>query len=443
MKSAVETLSPTRVKMTVEVPFDELKPSLDAAYKTIAGQINVPGFRKGKVPPRVVDQRVGRDAVIGEAINEALPRFYSDAVDENGLRPLGQPEVEVTDTPAGDGGDLKFAVEVDVRPTLELPAFDSLEVQVDDLEVTDEDVAERLDALRERFGTLKSVKRKAAKDDFVSIDLVAKIGEEEIDSAKGMSHQLGTGQLIEGLDEAVIGHKAGETVTFTAPLAGGEHAGKDAEISVTVQSVKERTLPEADDDFAELASEFETLDELKTDLRGQVEEIKKFNQGVQARDKVLEALLEKTEIPVPDGVVQAEVHNHLEQENRLEDDTHREEVTKEVTEALRTQFLLDTIVEAEEVQVEQPEIVEYLVSQSQAYGMDPNTFAQALSQNGQFPALVAEVARRKALAVALESATVKDASGNELDLDDLVPAQDEAEEESTEDEAAEATPEKA
>lgn len=437
MKSAVETLNPTRVKLTVEVPFDELKPSLDAAYKSIAGQINVPGFRKGKVPPRVIDQRVGREAVVAEALNDALPRFYAQAADENKVRPLGQPEVEVTDTPSGADGDLKFNVEVDVRPTLEIPAFDSLEVTVDDIEVTDEDITERLDNLRERFGTLTSVERAAAEGDFISIDLTARIGEEEIDSAKGISHQIGSGRLIDGLDEAVTGHTAGDTVTFTAPLAGGEHAGQDADIVVVVQSVKERELPEADDDFAQLASEFDTLDELKEDLRGQVEQIKRFNQGIQARDLVLEKLLEQTEIPVPQSIVDAEVHSHLEQESRLEDDEHRAEVTEEVTKALKTQFLLDTIVDAQDVQVEQPEIVEYLVSQAQAYGMDPNTFAQALTEGGQFPSVIAEVARRKALAVALESATVKDSAGNVIDLDDLVPAgQDDDEDELASDELA-------
>lgn len=427
MKSAVETLNPTRVKLTVEVPFDELKPSLDAAYKSIGSQINVPGFRKGKVPPRVIDQRVGRETVVAEALNDALPRFYAQAADENKVRPLGQPEVEVTDTPASGESDLKFNVQVDVRPTIEIPAFDSIEVQVDDIEVTDEDIIERLDSLRERFGTLSSVDREAGDDDFISIDLVARIGDEEIDSAKGISHQIGSGQLIDGLDEAVRGHRSGDTVTFSAALAGGEHAGESADIEVTLQSVKERHLPEADDDFAELASEFETLAELKDDLRGQVEQVKKFNQGIQARDLVLEALLEKTDIPVPGSIVSEEVHQHLEQEERLEDEEHRKEVTEEVTKALQTQFLLDTIVDTQDVEVEQPEIVEYLVSQAQAYGMDANTFAQTINDAGQFSTVVAEVARRKALAVALESATVKDSDGNVIDLDELVPISEDSE----------------
>lgn len=422
MKSDVENLNPTRVKLTVEVPFEELKPNVDAAYKTIGAQLTVPGFRKGKVPARVIDQRVGRGAVLQEAINDALPGLFSKAADEAKIRPLGRPEVDITDVPdPAQGGDLKFTVEVDVRPEITLPDYSTLAVQIDDHEVTDADVDERLDALRERFGTLVGVDRPAADGDFVSLDLVARIGEEEIDSAKGISYQVGAGNMIDGLDEALTGLSAGEETTFEAPLAGGEHAGETAQITVTAVSVKERELPEADDEFAELASEFETLDELKADLRTQVEQQKKFQAGLGARDKVLDALLESVEVPVPDALVEAEVHSHLEGENRLEDDEHRAEVTEEVRKALRTQFVLDTIVDAEEVSVTQGELIEYLVAQAPRYGMDANAFAKAVDEAGQVPTMVAEVARRKGLAVVLEAATITDAKGEPVDLDDLVP----------------------
>ena len=261
MKSAVETLNPTRVKLTVEVPFDELKPSLDAAYKTIGSQIKVPGFRAGKIPARIIDQRVGRGAVLQEAVNDALPRFYGQAVEENKIRPLGQPEVDVTEVPAEEGQDLKFTIEVDVRPQVELPDYEGIEVEVDavDGEAAAADVEARMTALRQRFGTLTTVERVGATGDFVSMDLVASIGEEEIDSAKGISYEIGSGNMIDGLDDALVGMAVEETKTFTAPLAGGEHEGNDAEVTVTVQSVKERVLPELNDDFAQLASEFDTL----------------------------------------------------------------------------------------------------------------------------------------------------------------------------------------
>jgi len=425
VKSAVETLNPTRVKLTVEVPFDELKPSVDAAYKTIASQVQVPGFRRGKVPARIIDQRVGRGAVLQEAVNDALPKFYGQAVEESKLRPLGQPDVDVTDVPdVTDGGDLKFTVEIDVVPDVEVPDFSGLSVEVDDVTVEDADVDEQLTGLRQRFGTLVGVERAAVEGDFVSLDLSASIDGEEIDSVSGVSYEIGTGNMLEGLDEALEGMSAGETKDFQAPLAGGDRQGESADVTVTVQSVKERELPELDDDFAQLASEFDTLDDLRGDLREKVERSKGMQQGVQARDRLLDALLESADIPVPPALVEAEVHSHLENEGRLEDDEHRTEVTENTTKALQTQFLLDAIVEKENVSVSQAELIEYLVLSAQQYGMSPDAFAKAVDEAGQVQSLVAEVARRKALAVALEQATVKDASGNTVDLEALQPAQE-------------------
>jgi trigger factor len=422
VKSAVETLNPTRVKLSVEVPFEELRPSLDAAYRTIGSQIQVPGFRRGKVPARIIDQRVGRGAVLEEAVNEALPRFYSEAVEESKIRPLGQPEVEITEAPdPTQGGDLKFSVEVDVRPEVTVPDYSSLAVQVDDVQVDDADVESELTALRQRFGTLVGVERPAAQGDFVSIDLSAEIDGNQIDAVTGVSYEIGSGNMLDGLDDALVGMSAGETKNFSAPLAGGEHEGQQADVTVTVQSVKERELPELDDEFAQLASEFDTLDELTSDLRAKAEHAKKLQQGVQARDKVLDALLDATDIPVPPALVEAEVHSHLENENRLDDDEHRAEVSESATKALRAQFLLDAVVEKEQVSVSQPELVEYLVVSAQQYGMTPDQFAQAVDQAGQIQAMVAEVARRKALAVVLEQATVTDASGNQVDLAALRP----------------------
>ncbi|MDQ1289451.1 MAG: trigger factor [Actinomycetota bacterium] len=424
MKSAVETLNPTRVKLTVEVPFDELKPSLDRAYKTIGSQVQVPGFRKGHVPPRIIDQRIGRGAVLEEAVNEALPQFYARAMEEGELRPLGRPSVDVTDVPdPKDGGDLKFTVEVDIRPEITLPALDSIEVTVDDLEVTEADVDERLEALRERFGTLSTVERAVVEADYVTIDIQAEIDGEEIDSVKGVSYQLGSGTMLPGIDEALTGLQAGETTTFTAPLAGGDRAGQDSSVTVTVQAVKERLLPQPDDEFAELASEFDTLEELREDLRQQVTTMKRYEQAAQARERFLEHMLEVLDIPVPDGVVAEEVARHLEGENRSEDDEHRTEVDAETRTQLRTQLLLDAFAESEAVSVNQQELIEYLVMSARQYGMDPNEFAQAVDEAEQVPAMVQEVARNKALVIALSKIGVKDASGNVVDLQ--IPVEDE------------------
>jgi len=422
VKSAVETLNPTRVKLTVEVPYDELKPSLDAAYKTIAGQVNIPGFRRGHVPQRIIDQRVGPGAVLEEAVNNALPRFYGQAVEENQVRPLGQPTVDITDVPdPAKGGDLKFTAEVDVRPEVELPDYDSLAVTVDDVEVSDDDVDERLATLQQRFGTLVGADRAAKTGDFVAIDLAADIDGDEIDSVKGVSYEIGSATMIEGLDDALTGLSAGESADFDAPLAGGDRAGEVSHIHVTLASVKERELPDLDDDFAQLASEFDTLAELREDLRTQAEQTRRMEQGIQARDKVLEALLEASNVPVPESLIEAEVHSHLESEDRLEDHEHGAEVGENARKGLQTQFLLDAIVEKEKVSVGQPELVEYLVMNAAQYGMEPNEFAKAVEEAGQVPAMVGEVARRKALALVLEKATVTDASGRPVDLEALRP----------------------
>lgn len=421
MKSAVETLSPTRVKLTVEVPFEEVKPLLDKAYKTIGAQVQVPGFRKGKVPSRIIDQRVGRGAVVQEAVNEGLPQFFARAAEEQDVRAIGQPEVDVTAVPLEDGQDLEFSVETDVRPTIELPELEGIEITVDDVTVTDEDVEERMTSLRERFGTLVGVDRAVETGDHVTIDLAASIDGEEIDSVTNVSYEVGSGNMLEGMDDALVGMSAGETKTFTAPLAGGDREGQDAECTVTVQSVKVRELPELDDEFAQLASQFDTLDELRADLVTQVEQAKRYEQGIQARDKVLEHLVETVEVPLPEGIVKAEVDAHLEGENRMDDDEHRAEVDESTRKALTAQFLLDAIAEKLEVRVEQPELIEYLVMSAQQYGMDPNQFAQAIDQQGQIPAMVQEVARRKALAAVLDGAKVTDSSGNAVDLDELVP----------------------
>jgi trigger factor len=425
--------------MTVEVPFEELKPSLDAAIKHIGEHIQVPGFRKGKVPARIIEQRVGRAAVLEEAVNNALPTFYGQALEANEVRPLGQPEITDLKVPSTDGEDLSFTAEVDKRPEIELPDFSDIELTVDEATVSDDDVTKRLDDLRARFGTLTGVERAVQDGDFVSIDLSAQIDGEEIDAVKGVSYEVGSKNMLDGLDEALVGMSADETKTFTAPLAGGDREGQDAECTVTVTAVKERELPELDDEFAQLASEFDTLEELKADLAQKAEIDAKFAQGVAARDKLLDALLEKVEVPVPEGVVEAEVHSHLEGEGRLEDDEHRAEVDESTRKGLRTQLLLDAIAEKEEVQVQQQELIEFLVMSSQQYGMDPNAFAQQVDKDGQIPAMVAEVARRKALATVLEKVVVKDTAGNTVDLNEAVPGTEGDEDEAPVAESSEST----
>ncbi len=427
MKSAVENLTPTRVKLDVEVSFDELKPSIAEAYKTIATQVQVPGFRKGKVPNQLIDQRVGRGHVLETAINSGLNGWYQEAVIENKLIPLSRPEVEITEVPdpSGTEGVVKFHVELDIRPEIELPDYEGIEVEVAALEATDEDTETALDELRGRFGTLKVEDRPAAEGDFVSINIDAKIDDVEVDSASDLSYQLGAGNMLDGLDEAATGLSAGEEAIFNTKLAGGEHAGEEAQVTVKVTSVKVRELPEANDDFAQLASEFDTIAELKEDLAKQAAESKTVEQGVEARDKVLEKLVELVEVPVPDSVIADQLEQHFKPENAHgpeEHDTeeHRAEVKENTEKAFRNEIILDAIAEKEEIGVSQAELIDYIVSSASQYGMDPNQFAQMLDSSGQVNMIVGEVRRRKALAAVLAKASVKDSAGAVVDLTDFV-----------------------
>lgn len=427
MKSAVETVEPTRVKLAVEVSYEELKPNLDAAYKEIAQQVTIPGFRKGKVPPRIIDQRVGRAAVIEQAVNSGLPDFYRQAVTQAGISPLGQPSVEVTEVPdvTGAGGQLAFTAEVDVRPEIVLPELSTLTVTVESADVTDEDVQERLRGLQERFGSLVGVDRPAAHGDFVVLDLSATVGDEEVDTVSGISYEIGSGNMLEGLDDALVGLSAEEETSFEAPLAGGEHAGEIATISVRATAVKQRDLPAADDDFAQMASEFDTIDELLEDLRSQAATGKRADQAAQAREALLAALLERVDFPLPAAVVEAEVEHHLEGESRQDDDAHREEVRVEATEALRQQLLFDALAESLEVSVGQQELIEFLLRSAQQYNVDPQTFVQRADQAGQIPAFVAELARSKATALALRQVTVVDGAGASVDLSAVIGSDEE------------------
>lgn len=423
MTSALEKIDSTTVKITVTLTEEEVAPSMEHAYEHIGREVTIPGFRKGKVPAKILEQRVGKGAVIEHAVNDGVPGWYAAAIEEQSVRPYGQPEIEVTKLPGiveGDEG-LEFVATVEVRPEITLPAPADLVIEVAPIEVSEEDIQERMTALQERFGTLVAVDRAAEDGDFVTLDLNAEISGESVDAVQGTSYQVGTGTMIEGLDAAVTGLSAGESTTFSGPLAAGDFAGEPAAIAVTVTAVKTRELPEANDDFAQLASEFDTVEELKADLSEQAARIKTNNQAMEAREKLLQVLTEKVgEFDLPGKIIEAEVHSHLENEDRLEDEEHRVEVTARAKEALRTQMLLDQLAENLEIDVQENELVDYLVNASRQYGTDPGEFIQQVQQAGQIPAIVADVARSKATAYALRRATVQDSNGKPVDLKAII-----------------------
>ena len=420
MKSTVETLSPTRVRLTIDVPFAELGSFIDAAYKKVASQVNIPGFRKGKVPNAMIDQRVGRGTVLDEAINGAIQENYVAAAREHSILVVGRPTVEVKEFV--DNEKLAFTVEVNVRPEVNLPDFSKLSVTVDDVTVTDKDLDEQVDELRTRFGTLNPVERAAKDGDFVTIDLTARIDGAEVDGGKAneISYEVGSDRMIEGLDDALVGMNVGETKTFTTQLVG-QKDGETGDVEIVVKAVKERELPPVDDAFAKLASEFDTVAELRADMSERLTRLKKMEQGAQARDLLLEKLLADLDIPVPDDIVLDEVNDHLEGEGRMEDAEHRAEVDAQVRSSIKSDFLLDAIVKTEDVQVSEIELTEYLIRMSQRYGMGPEQFAQELQKAGQISQVVAEVTRAKALASVLGRITVVDKSGNTVDLEALRP----------------------
>jgi len=439
VKSAVETLSPTRAKLTVEVPFEELKPSLDAAYQQIAKQINIPGFRRGKVPPMVIDRQVGRGAVLDQAINEVLPQKYVEALQANDLVPLAQPEIEVTKLE--DNETLEFTAEVDVKPTFDLPDYSGVEAEVtDEFAVTDGDVDEQAQALRERFATLLDVERPAADGDFVTIDLKATQDGEVVEGAEvaGMSYQVGRGGMIDGLDEALVGMSAGDEKTFTSQLVGGDLVGESVEVAVAVTGVQEQQLPDLDDEFAQMASEFDTADELTADLRERLGRGKRLEQAAAARDAVLEKLLEAVSIPLPDAVVTDELnarrqsveqqlaYSGMTMEAYLEDEGQTQEefeaeLERRVRDAIAAQFLLDEIAKKEELGLEQSELQEHLMRRAQQSGEDPQAFVNHMVEHNHIPEMVQEIMRGKALALVVESATVKDAQGSVIELKNLRP----------------------
>ncbi|MCI4675187.1 trigger factor [Candidatus Mycolicibacterium alkanivorans] len=436
MKSTVEKLSPTRVRINVEVPFTELQPDFDRAYKELAKQVRLPGFRPGKAPAKLLEARLGRGAVLEQVVNDALPGRYSEAVTTTEVRPLGQPNIEITKIE--DGEELVFTAEVDVRPDIELPDLSELKISVDPIEVTDEDVDAELQALRARFGTLKGVERPAAEGDFVSIDLSATVDGQDVPEAttEGLSHEVGSGQLIDGLDEAIVGLSEGESKTFTTKLVAGELAGKNAEVTVTVKSIKERELPEADDEFAQLASEFDTIEELKANLTEQVGRVKRIHQAERIRDNALELLLEKVDVPLPEAIVQAQidetVHNAV---HGLEHDeakfaealeaqgSSREQFDAETREAaekaVKTQLLMDTIADDLDIQVGQNDLTERLVLMSRQFGIEPAQLLGILQQNNQLPAMFADVRRGLTVAAVVEAATVTDTNGEVVDTSEF------------------------
>ncbi|MEE9965037.1 MAG: trigger factor [Propionicimonas sp.] len=437
MSSTVEKLGPSRVKLTVEIPFADLQPHLEKAYADIASQVSIPGFRKGKVPPLVIDQRFGRGAVLQEALNSAMPRAYEAAVNEAQVVPLGDPQIEVTKLE--DGEIVELTAEVDIRPEFSVPDFESLSAVVEALAEVEDEVAERIELLRSRFATTTDVERASAQGDRVTIDLVAtRDGEPLADgTAEDLTYVIGVGGMIDGLDEAVTGLSAGESAEFASTLVGGELEGEPADITVTVKKVAEQTLPEIDDEFASMISEFDTVEEMKADLAKAVEQNLIATQISAARDKVIEALVEATEFEVPEGVVEAEFSARQQQINdqlaqagltlqRYLDQTPEEttrtaeefwdELRANTIKGLKAQLILDQIADDSEVSVSQEDLSQMLVQRAMQNGSTPEQEAQHMMEHNHIGAWMNEIRRNKAMTLVVNKATVTDTNGAAVDI---------------------------
>jgi trigger factor len=420
VKSDIETLSPTRVKLTVEVPFEELEPSIEAAYGRIAKQVNVPGFRKGKVPARIIEQRFGRGAVLEEAVNEAVPRAYEEALRTHDIIPLSQPHLHLdnADEPLQDGASLCFTAEVDVMPDFDVPEYSSITVTVESPAPSDEDIDTQIDQLRGRFASLNDVERAAADGDVLLVDIAGATPEgDAVEDLVGnaLSYELGTDGMLPGFDDAVRGAAAGETRTFEFTPQNGDWSGIALTVTVTVSAVRERILPPLDDDFAQLASEFDTVAELRDDMRDRLTRLGRLEQGNEARTKVLETLLASVDVPMPENLIASEVEEHF-ADGHDSGEEHRREVEEQTRENLKSQFILDKIAQKEQVSVGETELSAWLIQQAPRYGMNPEQFAQALVEAGQVPMAMQDIRRAKALALVLESVTVVDEDGNAVDL---------------------------
>jgi len=418
VKSAVENLSASRVKISIDLEFSELKPSLDAAYQRIASQVNIPGFRKGHIPARIIDQRFGKGAALDEAVNDAIPSSLAEVIVENSLVQMSRPEVDVTALDETVG--LSFTAEFDVRPEFDLPVFSDLKVVVEDPEVTDAHVEEQLDELRARFGSLKTVERAAAEGDIVVVDLRGSHNDVEVPdlSAQGLSYELGSDGMVEGFDDAVRGASADEVRHFIFTPTNGEWAEKSVVVEVSVRQVRERELPKTDDVFAQLASEFDTIEELRSDLRDRLGRMRLLEQAYQARDLTQDALMEAIKVEVPAGAVADEISAHFQDGHG--DDAHREEFESQARTGIKSRMVLDKIAESQDLQVNDAEMTQWLISEAQRYQMAPDQFADELVKAGQINAAVAEVRRAKALSFVLEQVQVVDKSGREIDLESVL-----------------------
>ena len=427
MKTTVEKLSPTRDKLTITVTPDELKPSIDHAYSHIAESVNIPGFRKGKVPPPVVIRRLGRDAVFDEALRSSLSEWYIDAIDTAGIAPIGEPDINFSEDVPDQGQPLAFSIEIGVRPTAKLGDYKGLEVGRREPTVADADVDAELDRLRDRVATLDTVERPAQRGDFVVLDYLGKVDDEPFPGGEGRDQliELGSGRLIEGFEEQLTGASAGDEVTVNVTFPADyvpELAGKDATFDVSVSEVKAKRLPEIDDDFASEASEFDTVAELREDIASRLRHQDEHAVEREFEQAVLEAAANEAEVELPERLIHARAHEMLEQtfsalaRQGIDKDTYLKiagkdeeelahEAEPEAAAALRREAVLAAVVAAEQIHPSDEELLEALTPASERDGSDPAELMERLRKAGRLEELRDDVATTQAAELLVREAS--------------------------------------
>jgi trigger factor len=427
LKTNVTELPESRVRVDAEVPAEEVERRLQQAARKLGGQMRIPGFRKGKVPPPVVMRRLGREAVFDEALRTSLSEWYVDAIGTAGIAPIGEPDINFGDDVPGQGQPLAFSIEIGVRPTATLGEYKGLEVGRREPVVDEAAVDAEVERLRDRLATLETVERPAESGDYVVMNYVGKVDGEPFPGGEGRDQliELGSGRLVEGFEEQLVGAAAGDertiNISFPADYAP-ELAGKDASFDVKVAEVKAKLLPDVDDDFASEASEFDTLAELREDIAGKLRHADEHAVEREFEQAVLEAAANDAQVQLPDQLVHARAHEMLEQtfsalvRQGIGKDTYLKiagkdeeelahEAEPEAAAALRREAVLAAVVAAENIEPSDEELLEALRPAAERDDSDPAELMERLRKAGRLEELRQDVATSQAAELLVREAT--------------------------------------
>ncbi len=423
MKTTVETIDAVRVKLTVEVDPGVVRKAHDTAARHLAQQVNLPGFRKGKAPRKLLEQRLGSGAIAQHALEDNLDDWYRAAIDDAEIVPVGSPELDIETFTEKEG--MTFVAEVEVRPEIDLPDHTGLQLSHPEWGVSDDEVTAKLDEQRERFAEVDEVERAASSGDYVTIDLKVFVDGEELETAhvEDALYEVGSQGVTAKLDDELEGIEAGAEFTYTdqLPEEYPEHGGEEAEFHVTVHDVRAKSLPTLDDDFAATASEFDTLDDYRADIRRNLERQKVSEARHQARGDLLQAFLAPIDFELPPSMITSEVDDQRQQISQqaeqygmtfedmlaaqdMEEEAWEEEVTTQARASVKARLVLDTLAETLEVDIEPDDVNQEIFRHAMQMGMQPQQVAQMIQEQGSLPALIGDVARRKALDAIVDGA---------------------------------------